>query len=44
MRVRKPLALLTVSACAALGVAACGGDDDDSATQTPAPAQRHGDG
>jgi hypothetical protein len=39
MRVRKPLALLAVSACAALGVAACGGDDDDSATQTPAPAQ-----
>ena len=44
MRVRTLFALLAVSACAALGLAACGGDDDDSASATPAPAQTSGSG
>jgi hypothetical protein len=37
MRLRTLLALLAVSACAALGLAACGGDDD--ASDLPAAAQ-----
>ena len=32
MRLRTLLALLAVGACAALGLAACGGDDDDNAS------------
>ncbi len=39
MKLRTLLALLAVSASAALGLAACGGDDDDAASDTPAPAQ-----
>jgi hypothetical protein len=39
MRLRTLLALLAVGACAALGLAACGGDDDDNASDQPAAAQ-----
>ena len=39
MRLRMLLALLAVGACAALGLAACGGDDDDNVSVQPAAAQ-----
>jgi hypothetical protein len=42
MKVKTLLALLAVSACASFGLVACGGDDDDSASQMPAPAQTAG--
>jgi hypothetical protein len=39
MRLRTLLALLAVAATAAFGLAACGGDDDDTAAEAAAPAQ-----
>ena len=39
MSIRRPFALLLVIVAAALGLVACGGDGDDDATQSPAPAQ-----
>jgi hypothetical protein len=39
MRLRTLLALLAVGACAALGLAACGGEDDDNASDELAAAQ-----
>ena len=39
MSIRRPFALLFVVVAAALGLVACGGDGDDNASQSPAPAQ-----
>jgi hypothetical protein len=39
MSIRRPFALLFVVLAAALGLVACGGDGDEDASQSPAPAQ-----
>jgi hypothetical protein len=39
MRLRTPLALSAVVAAAALGLVACGGNDDETAADAPAPVQ-----
>ena len=39
MSIRRPFALLFVVVAAALGLVACGGDGDDDASQSPAPAR-----